>query len=144
MNEHKKIIIDINVRFKDIDSMNHVNNAVYFTYFEEGRKEFVQSVFGIVDPEDYNFIIAHISCDYLKPVKISDEVFLEIWVGDIGRKHFEFIYRLIGKNMNNKSEVYAKGKSVQVFFDYVKNAVIPIPEHIIKKISEFSYGQMEK
>ncbi len=28
------------VRFRDIDNMGHVNNAVFFTYFEEGRKAF--------------------------------------------------------------------------------------------------------
>ena len=32
--------LDIDVRFRDLDALSHVNNAVYFTYFEEGRKCF--------------------------------------------------------------------------------------------------------
>jgi acyl-CoA thioester hydrolase len=136
---HKKIASDIHIRFKDIDSMGHVNNAVYLTYFEEGRKEFVHSVFGIVNPEEYNFILAHISCDFVKPIRISDAVSLEIWVGTIGRKRFDFIYRLAGKDENgDESPVYAKGRSVQVFFDYKKNTALPIPEHIREKILEYA------
>lgn len=139
MKEHKKIVIDIPIRFRDIDSMNHVNNVVYFTYFEEGRKEFVRKLFRIVNPEDYNFILAHISCDFLKQIKISDTVFLEIWIGEIRRKSFDFIYRLIGKKVDNdKLEVYANGKSTQVFFDYKKKTTLLIPKHIREKISEFS------
>ncbi|MBL7226216.1 MAG: hypothetical protein ISS59_08770, partial [Desulfobacteraceae bacterium] len=50
MNRHKKLNIDINVRFRDIDSMGHVNNAVFFTYFEEGRKAFLHTLFNIIEP----------------------------------------------------------------------------------------------
>jgi acyl-CoA thioester hydrolase len=139
MSAHKRMAIDIHIRFRDIDSMGHVNNVVYLTYFEEGRKEFVRSVFGIVNPEDYNFILAHISCDFLKPIRISDTVYLEIWVGEIGRKRFDFSYRLVSKDsINDESAVYAKGRSVQVFFDYKKNTTVPIPEHILEKITEYS------
>lgn len=76
---NKKIITDITIRFRDIDSMGHVNNAVYFTYFEEGRKEFLRSLFNIVSPSEYNFILAHIRCDYLKPIRISDPISLHVW-----------------------------------------------------------------
>ena len=138
MAEHKKIVTEIKIRFRDIDSMGHVNNAVYLTYFEEGRKEFIQSLFGITNPEDYNFILAHISCDFLKPIKISDTVLLEIWVGEIGKKRFDFMYKLLKSVNDNESSVCAKGHSVQVFFDYKQNTTLPIPEQIRNKLYEFS------
>jgi len=34
---------DIELRFRDMDAMGHVNNAVYFTYFETGRFQFFYS-----------------------------------------------------------------------------------------------------
>jgi acyl-CoA thioester hydrolase len=129
---HKKIITDIIVRFKDIDSMGHVNNAVFFTYFEEGRKEFLRILFNIVKPEEYNFILAHISCDFLKPMKISDPISLQLWVGEIGRKKFNLVYALV--NRDDESTVYAKGQSVQIFFDYKKNTTMPIPHDFMDKI----------
>lgn len=138
MVEHKKFVTEIKVRFRDIDSMGHVNNAVYLTYFEEGRKEFVRTLFGIIHPEDYNFILAHIDCDFLMPIKISDTVSLEIWVGAIGGKRFDFIYKLLKKGDNDKEPLAcAKGRSVQVFFDYKQNTTLPIPADIRDQLSEY-------
>ena len=119
--------------------MGHVNNAVYLTYFEEGRKEFVRSLFGIVQPEEYNFILAHIACDFLKPITISDTVILEIWVGAIGKKRFDFIYRLLKQSVDDKEpSVCANGRSVQVFYDYKQNTTLAIPADIREKLEEYS------
>ena len=136
VNMPKKIITDIIVRFRDIDSMGHVNNAVFFTYFEEGRKEFLRLLFNIVKPEEYNFILAHISCDFLKPIKISDPISLQLWVGEIGLKKFDLVYAIV--NQDDESIVYAKGQSVQIFFDYKKNTTMPIPQDFMDKILEYA------
>lgn len=135
MNRHKKLNIDINVRFRDIDSMGHVNNAVFFTYFEEGRKAFLHTLFNIIEPEDYNFILAHISCDFLRPVKLVDSIRLQLWIGEIGGKRFNIKYSLV--NSSDESLVYAKGQSVQVFFDYKKNRTVPISKFFMEKISDY-------
>lgn len=133
---NKKIITDITTRFRDIDSMGHVNNAVYFTYFEEGRKEFLRSLFNIVNPDEYNFILAHIRCDYLKPIRISDPISLELWVGEIGLKKFDLVYAIV--NRDDSSAVYATGRSVQIFYDYKKNTTMPIPQYFLDKILEYA------
>jgi len=133
---NKKIITGITVRFRDIDSMGHVNNAVYFTYFEEGRKEFLRSLFNIVNPGEYNFILAHIRCDYLKPIRISDPISLQLWVGEIGQKKFDLVYTIVDRN--DASTVYATGRSVQIFYDYKKNATMPIPHCFLDKILEYA------
>lgn len=144
MQGHKKIATEIHVRFRDIDSMGHVNNAVYLTYFEEGRKAFLRSLFGIVNPEDYNFILAHVGCDFLRPIKIGHAVVMEIWVGEIGRKRFDFLYRLVGKSENDdRPVVYAKGRSVQVFFDYKKSTTLPIPDSVREKLSAYAGEETE-
>ena len=136
MNIFKKFSINISIRFRDIDYMGHVNNAVFFTFFEEGRKAFLNKILNISDPDDYNFILAHISCDYLKPVKINDLITLQLWIGKTGSKSFTFIYKLINKK--DDLLVYAKGESVQVFFDYQKNCTIQIPNKFFDKISEYT------
>ncbi len=132
----KKIITDITIRFRDIDSMGHVNNAVFFTYFEEGRKVFLDTLFNIVHPEEYPFILAHIECDYLKPVRISDPISLNLWVGETGQKKFDLIYKIVDRN--DQSIVYASGRSVQIFYDYKKNLTIPIPQYFFDKIAEYT------
>jgi len=128
----RKVMQEIEVRFRDIDSMGHVNNAVFLTYFEEGRKTFLRDVLNIVDPKDYPFILAHIDCDFLKPVKLGDSPMLEVWIGEIREKSFAFKYRIVGRS--EETVVYGKGESIMVLFDYKENKSIPIPKDFLKKI----------
>jgi acyl-CoA thioester hydrolase len=116
--------------------MGHVNNAVFFTYFEEGRKFFFHHITGSSDPSAFNFILAHIRCDYLRPVKLSDRLSLHMRVSDIGRKRFNLEYRLV--NASDESCVYAKGESVQVCFDYKENKSAEVTESLREKLLEYS------
>ncbi len=135
MEDFKKTTIEIPVRFRDVDAMGHVNNAVYFTYFEEGRKALLLEVLGIVDPADYSFILASIRCDFRKAVRMGDHIALDIWVGEIGRRSFTFKYSL--RDVKDPGIQYASGESVQVSFDYKANKSCPIPEELAKKIQGY-------
>nr|MBC8360988.1 acyl-CoA thioesterase [Candidatus Desulfatibia profunda] len=135
MARNKIFTIDIEVRFRDLDAMGHVNNAVFFTYFEEGRKNFSHKIFNLKEPSEFTFIMAHISCDYLKPVKLSDRPSLQMWVKDIGNKSFDYGYKLIDRM--DESIVYAAGESVQVCYDYKAETSIPVPEHMRTGLSEY-------
>ena len=136
MKDPKKIIVEIPVRFRDIDSMGHVNNAVFFTYFEEGRKAFLYELFGIVEPSEYNFILARIGCEFLRPVTLGNTIRLEIWIGETGGKSFTLKYRIVDRE--TPSVVYAKGQSVQVFYDYKSNRTRPLPEDFLETIAPYT------
>jgi acyl-CoA thioester hydrolase len=135
MNGPKRISTEIDVRFRDVDAMGHVNNAVFFTYFEEGRKVFLEEVLWIVDAADYPFIMAHIQCDFLRPLLLGTRPLLEIWISDIGTKKFTFQYEI--KEQGREQTLYCRGESVMVFFDYTARKTIPIPEKILNKIREY-------
>jgi len=124
--------IQINVRFRDIDGMGHVNNAVYFTYFEEGRKAFFQSLSTDSGLSVFPFILAHIGCDFLSPVKLDNRLSLEMWVKEIGKKSFGLGYRLV--DSADESVIYAKGESVQVCFDYGENRSMAVPDDLKRKL----------
>ncbi|MGD9505881.1 MAG: acyl-CoA thioesterase [Syntrophobacteraceae bacterium] len=128
--------IKMHTRFRDMDAMGHVNNSVYFTYFEEGRKYLYFDLFGTLDPAAFTFIVAHVGCDYLKSIRLDNEVTLRIWVENIGRKSFSLAYRLI--DGSNNEIVYAKGESVQVCYDYGENVSVDVSEELREKLSKYS------
>jgi acyl-CoA thioester hydrolase len=132
MSSGKIFSTNIDVRFRDLDALGHVNNAVFFTYFEEGRKKFSKKFFKVSDPSDFRFIMAHIRCDYLKPVLFVDKVTLHMWVKDIGTKSFAFEYKLV--HQSDESIVYATGESVQVCYDYKKNQSMAVSDEIKEKL----------
>jgi len=125
----------IHVRFRDIDGMGHVNNAVFFTYFAEGRLAFFQKISNSTDFSTFSFILAHISCDYLSPVTLNTQLSLEICVKNIGRKSFGLGYKLV--DLSDESIIYAKGESVQVCYDYGENRPVAVAPALKQKLIQY-------
>ena len=131
----KKFEIKIQVRFKDLDPMQHVNNAVYFSYFEIGRLEFFRNVVNDIEFKKFPFILARVEANFLKPVNIHfPEIKLKMYAGDFGNKSFKFYYEIL--NLDEKIK-FVEGESVQVFFDYKQNKTIPVPDEFKKIIKDF-------
>jgi len=126
---------NIDVRFSDIDALGHVNNAVFFTYFEEGRKHFSKKVFSVSDISDFKFIMAHIRCDFLRPIRFNDHVILQMWVKDIGTKSFSFEYRIV--DFSDETRVFAAGESTQVCYDYDKNRSIEVSVKMRERLTRY-------
>lgn len=135
MHSDKLFSTSIEVRFRDLDALGHVNNAVYFTYFEEGRKHFSKKVFGVSDISDFKFIMAHIQCDFIRPIQFNDHVILQMWVKNIGNKSFSFEYRLV--DFSDEAMVYAAGKSIQVCYDYETNRSIEVPAEMRERLTRY-------
>jgi acyl-CoA thioester hydrolase len=135
MNQSIGFSIHIDVRFRDVDALGHVNNAVFFTYFEEGRKSFFLKHSDVSKPTGFGFILAHISCDYLKPIRLTDRLKLLVTVGAIKNKSFAFTYKLVDRK--DDALVFATGESVQVCYDYSLNQSIPVPPDLKEKLLIF-------
>jgi len=135
MPSNKIFSTDIDVRFRDLDAMGHVNNAVFMTYFEEGRKNFSKNIFKVSDLSDFTFILAHIRCDYLKPIKFNDNITLQMWVKHIGNSSFSFGYKLI--DSKDESLVYATGESVQVCYDYTADLSMAVPDMMREALFQY-------
>jgi acyl-CoA thioester hydrolase len=62
----------IEIRWRDVDAYDHVNNAVYATYLEECRDEWLARVLGDSgDPWDY--LLARVAIDFRRELRLADE-----------------------------------------------------------------------
>ncbi len=127
--------VPLDVRFRDLDPMGHVNNAVYASYFENGRVAFFKRHFGVGGARDFPFILARLEIDYRRPVLMSDDLVLGIRVAAMGNSSFTFEYRLTANG-----EVAAEGRSVQVAFDYEKGAKKPLDPDFRARLEPFLAG----
>jgi len=116
--------IEIPVRFRDIDGMRHVNNAVYFTYMEQARSEWYRQLKNIQSITKFNFILAHASCDFKEAIGFGETVVVKATLTKIGNSSFRFAYEIRSKE--NRT-LFATGESVQVCYDYKAKQPIPIP-----------------
>jgi acyl-CoA thioester hydrolase len=61
----------IEIRWRDLDGSRHVNNAVYLTYLEEARSEWLAHVLGSVEPL-WEFVLARVAIDFRRELTLAD------------------------------------------------------------------------
>ena len=72
------------IRFSDLDRQNHVNNAVFATFFESGRVVLLYNEeYGLMTP-GASFVLAHLSIDFLGEIRWPGEVEIGTAIAAIG------------------------------------------------------------
>jgi acyl-CoA thioester hydrolase len=108
------------VRFRDVDAMGHVNNAVYLTYIEDARIAFLRPL-GADVPE---MILARAEVDFRAPLSEGDELQIGVRPARVGTKSFELEYELrVG------DKLAAEAKTVIVSYDYAAGRPVEVPDH---------------
>ena len=118
------------VRFRDLDPMGHVNNAVFLTYIEQARVAFFAQVGAATKLEHMNLIVARVEIDFKAPVRLGQEVEIAVRASRFGTKSFDFDYVL-----RVDGEIVAEAKSVQVAYDYERREAVPVPEEWRERLS---------
>ncbi len=112
----------VQVRYADVDAMDHINNAVYVTYLEVARTGLWRDRIGSSgSARDFPFIVARIAVDYRAPIRLDDVVCVEVGVAQIGRSSFTLAYRITASG-----RLAAEAESVQVLYDYTTGTSLPI------------------
>ncbi|MGB9931100.1 acyl-CoA thioesterase [Haloarcula amylolytica] len=129
---------EVEVRYADIDTYGHVNNATYATYFEEARIDYLYDVVGagealLSDSESgVGIVIANLEVDYSKPVRIDDAVAVAVRVPRLGEKSFPFEYEV-----RTDDGVAATGETTVVTYDRDAESSRSIPEDWRDAITQF-------
>jgi acyl-CoA thioester hydrolase len=129
---------EVEVRFRDLDAMGHVNNAAYFTYFEVARTGYMKALGHCKDEDDlfklYPFILLEVRCRFISAVGLAERLRVFLRTVFMGSKSFVFEYLITGKD---DDRVVAVGRSIQVYYDYQKKCSLPIPDNFRVKIETF-------
>lgn len=128
----------IQIRFKDIDKMGHVNNANYLTYIETARVKYFEEVVGTDKKwsQQVGIILARIEIDYKAPVFLHDSVFVYTRCSRIGTKSFTLDWMIVRENAG-KEDTVAQGIAVLVCYDYVHKKTIAIPEEQRQRLEAY-------
>jgi acyl-CoA thioester hydrolase len=124
----------IQLRFSDIDGYLHVNNGVYFSYFEHARAVFLYQVVGW-NVMDVGTVVGRIEIDYLRPIHLLDEVEALVKCSRLGNSSFDLEQVLLGKDSDGKEQVYATCKSVLVSVDRITMKPVPVPTPFRQKLA---------
>ena len=115
--------LPIQLRFNDVDKFGHVNNTVYFSFYDLGKTEYFASV--CPDVEIYG----------------SDHIAVQTAVTEIGTKSFHLAQRVID---TETQEVKCVCTSVMVAFDLAKHESKPLEEKWIEAICKYEGKDLKK
>jgi acyl-CoA thioester hydrolase len=124
-------VVPYHVLFRDIDAFGHVNNAVFFTYFEWGRTQlWFEMSGGERGATDIGFIVARAECDFKKQIGLEP---IEVWtrVGEMRNSSLDFETQI----RLGDGSIAATGKVVVVFYDWARRTKISIPEEVRAKVA---------
>jgi acyl-CoA thioester hydrolase len=118
----------VEVIFRDVDAMGHVNNAVYFTYLETARTQFFFRGLHISALTQLPVILAEASCSYKSAAHFGERLVIGLGISRIGNKSFDIVYRIAAED----GRLIAEARTVMVAFDYEKETTIAIPDNLKK------------
>lgn len=124
----------IDVRFRDLDAMGHVNNAVYFTYLEIARFYLISRIFQVKTVQELPVILGEAACRYISPAFLGEQLTVGLAISRLGNKSFDVVYQID----NQDGRLVANARTTMIMFDYALGASIPIPDAIKAQLRELS------
>ena len=133
----------IEIRYNDTDALGHVNNAVYFSYFEMARSGYYLAVVGHPfgtgpDAGKRTFVIAEAHIAYRAPAFYGESLWCATRVGWVSRSAFSFEYCLeVEASDLGEARVVADGSTVQVFYDLQRGRPMRTPVDLIADLEAY-------
>lgn len=129
------VVIEIPVAWGEMDAFQHVNNIMYFRYFESARIAYFeklnfhdQMIITGIGP-----ILANTQCKFIIPLTYPDKLSVGAKVDVIEKDRFLMKYLLVSQKHKN---IAAIGEGMIVSFNYHENKKAPIPDEIRARITE--------
>jgi acyl-CoA thioester hydrolase len=122
------VVVDVVVRWSDMDALNHVSNNVYLQYFQAARIAYIQRM-GMPLPrlglEESGLIVAAISCRYRTPVTFPDTLSVGTRVAAMADDRFLMECAAFSQKLG---KVAADGDTLMVAYDYGAGRRVPLSD----------------
>ena len=129
------VVVETPVAWGEMDAFGHINNIVYFRYFETARIAYFEKLdmpeFTGRDP--VGPILAQTSCRFRAPLSYPDRVSIGARVVSTGEDRFVMSYAVFSHRLK---KIAADGEGVVVCFDYRQSRKAPVPPKLRQRIEE--------
>ncbi len=130
-----KHITPIQLRFNDFDALGHVNNSVYFSFYDLGKTSYFADVLSKLEvAKEVGVVIGHIEVSFLLPVYPGENVAVQTAVVEIGNKSFKLLQHLVDLDTN---EIKCICNTVMVCFDAKTKTTRQISDEWRKAMADF-------
>lgn len=120
---------NVTPRFGDIDGLRHINNCMLPQWFELAREPLFRLFHPDLSLEGWQLIMARISVDFVAQMRLGSDIEIRTYVKKIGRSSMTVYHEAW-----QSGQIGAKGEAVIVYYDFVNQKSLPIPEDIRKSL----------
>lgn len=132
-------VVPHEVTWRDLDGIGHVNNAVYFSYFEWGRTKYWFDLNGGGrTAADLGFIVARGECDFRLQLGLTERIDICVRIGEMRNSSLDFVYEV---RRSETGEIAASGKVVVVLYDWKQDSKLRISEDFRARVERFQLGE---
>jgi acyl-CoA thioester hydrolase len=127
------VIVTQAVVWGDMDSYQHVNNVVYFRYFENARLEYFRRLdwFNLEKAIGVGPILQATSARFRKPLTYPDTISIGARVQEIGDDRFLLQHVIVSHKL---VAVATEGLGTIVTYDYTNQRKVPVPDEVRRRI----------
>jgi acyl-CoA thioester hydrolase len=128
-----RVFRPITTRWMDNDVYGHVNNVVYYSYFDTAVNGYLIEASGTdIRQLPQIGLVVETGCRYFKPISFPDALEVGIAVERLGGS--SIVYR-VGIFVAGESDAAAAGRFVHVYVDAVKRGSVPVPDAIRRAVA---------
>lgn len=117
----------IQVRWSDMDALGHVNNARFFTYLEEARMAWLESLQDPWFDDDTGPVVARACCDFREPITRTVPITVSTRAGRVGNTSLTLVSEISDASGERR---YATGEVVLVWIDRRSGRSRPLPDAV--------------
>lgn len=116
----------LDLRWRDLDAFNHVNNANFMTYVEEARIRWFESAGSDWLSNGRIPLLASVQMNYRLPIPYPARVFVELLTERVGNTSLTLGHRIVSED----GRLYADGHSVLVWIELTSGRPVPLPDAV--------------
>jgi acyl-CoA thioester hydrolase len=134
------VVIETPVAWGEMDALRHVNNTVYFRYFESARMEYFERAgfWRHMERTGVGPILASTSCRFKLPLTYPDVVLIGASVPEVGEDRFTMRYAVASRR---HARVAAEGEGLIVAYDYRELKKSSLPAEMKAGIARIEAGR---
>ncbi|MCM1005595.1 MAG: acyl-CoA thioesterase [Prevotella sp.] len=132
--------VDLQIRFNDIDILGHLNNTVYFSFYDTGKAYYMEAVEGgQINWQRVESVVANVDCAFINPIFFGTEIEVLTKCEHIGERSFTLFQMITDKKTGQVKSVC---RTIMVSIDPETKHSVPMPQKWIKGITAYEGGKL--
>lgn len=133
--------LPVQLRFNDIDVLGHLNNGIYFSFYDLGKLRYFESVRPSLQAlKEIDLVVANVNANFIAPVFLHEEIVVQTRTASIGNKSIK-LYQQVA---STQGVVKSTCETILVGFDLAAQTTKPISDEWRRAIETYEGRTYEK